>query len=100
MFSYVQNSPDTYLFNGRHIPIDPSNSDYRRLLRELDAGEAITNSFKAPVLAPGALTRSAVLELHQIDLRSIGPLRSGDTVAVAALEAEAQVIRNQFNMPP
>ena len=76
--------------DGARIDPDPRNMDWVEYLRWEGAGGV------ADPMAATEINAPIYAKLDEIDRKSIRPAREGDTVRLAALEAQAQALRSQL----
>lgn len=78
------------LSDGARIEPDTANMDWVEYLRWEGAG-GVTGP-----MAPLDINAPIYAQLEEVDRKSIRPAREGDTVRLAALEAQAQALRSQL----
>ena len=99
MKQYQATREGSFTTNNMTIPASTGNRHYQQLLEEVEQGEAEVLSYIPPISTWDSLNQERVQSLAVIDLKSIRALREGDSVRVNELEAQAQAIRDTFEVP-
>ncbi|MET3134606.1 hypothetical protein AAKU55_004906 [Oxalobacteraceae bacterium GrIS 1.11] len=93
MYKLTTSSSIVRLSDGACIPADPANTDYATYLKWIANGNI-------PQAADAPFTESAnvaiLAQLLDIDQKSIRALRTGDLPRLAALEADAVLLRTKL----
>lgn len=90
MYKLSNNSSIIRLIDGAIIPNDPANADYQLYLTWLSKGNIPA---PADIVSINELNAPIIVQLYNLDIKTIRALRENDVLRIASLNTQAASLR-------